>query len=176
MKKKSFRVAFCGLITALTLVLMLMTTLIPVGTYALPCIAGILLTAVVIEFGWKWAVAAYAAVSILSLFLAGDKEAVAYFIAFFGFYPIAKSGIERIKSVALQYVIKYALFTICVIAAFLVTTLVLMIPTEEFKLFGIYVPWVFLIIGEIMFFFYDKCVTILITRYIISVRSKLFHF
>jgi MFS family permease len=176
MKKDSFRVAFCGLVSALSLVLMLFTSVIPVGTYAFPCIAGILLVSVVIEFGWKWALAAYGVVSLLSLFLAGDKEAVVYFIAFFGFYPIAKSGIERIKSVAVQYLLKYLVFTVCVIVAFYATTSVLMIPAEEFEIFGVYLPWVFLLAGELVFWFYDRCVTILVARYIISVRSKLFHF
>lgn len=176
MKKDTIRVAFCGMISALALVLMLITTIIPVGTYALPCIAGILLTSVVVEFGWKWALSAYVVVAVLSLFLAGDKEAVAYFIGFFGFYPIAKSGIERLKSSAVQYIIKYALFTVCMVAAFYVTTFVLGVPAEEFTLFGFYVPWAFLIAAELLFYFYDRCVTILVTQYIVSIRGKMFHF
>ena len=172
--KDSFRVAFCGLVCALALVLMLCTGLIPVGTFAFPIFSGILLVAVVIEFGEKWAAAAFAAVAILSLFLAGDKEAVAYFIAFFGFYPIAKSGIERLRSRAVQYILKYALFTVCIIAAFTVCKFVLAIPDEEFTIFGVYIPWVFLLVAEVLFFFYDKCVTIMVTRYIISIRNKIF--
>ena len=120
MNNNSFRVAFCGLITAFALALMFATGLIPVGTYAFPCFAGMLLVAVVIEFGARWALAAFAAVSLLSFFLSGDKEAVVYFIAFFGFYPILKSAIERLKSKVLQYVIKYAVFTACIVAAFFV--------------------------------------------------------
>lgn len=174
MKGNTFRVAFCGLITALALVLMLMTSLIPVGTFAFPCLAGVLLVAVVIEFGWKWALAAFAAVSILSAFLAGDKEAVVYFIAFFGFYPILKSGIERLKSKALQYIIKYAVFTVCIVGAFLITKFVLLIPDDEFTVAGVYIPWVFLIVGEAAFIVYDLFVTIIVVNYIQRVRSKLF--
>ncbi|MCR5653736.1 MAG: hypothetical protein K6F88_08050 [Ruminococcus sp.] len=174
MKNNTFRVAFCGLITAFSFVLMLMTSLIPVGTFAFPCFAGVLLVAVVIEFGWKWALAAFAAVSILSALFAGDKEAAVYFIAFFGFYPILKSGVERLKSRAVQYIIKYAVFTVCMIGAFLVCKLVLMIPDDEFTVAGLYIPWVFLIVGEIAFIFYDLFVTILITNYILRVRDKLF--
>lgn len=172
--KDSFRVAFCGLVSALALVLMLCTGLIPVGTYAFPIFSGMLLVAVVIEFGEKWAVAAFVSVAILSLFLAGDKEAVAYFIAFFGFYPIAKSGIERLKSRAFQYILKYALFTVCIVAAFMVCKFVLAIPDEEFTVFGVYIPWVFLLVAEVIFFIYDKCVTIMVTRYIVSIRNKIF--
>lgn len=172
--KDSFRVAFCGLVTALSVVLMISTSIIPVATYAFPCLAGILLVAVVIEFGEKWALLSYAAVSLLSLFLAGDKEAVVYFIAFLGFYPIIKSYIERLKSKALQMVIKYSVFTVCIIGAFLVCKFLLAIPDEEFTFFGVYVPWLFLIAGEIVFFFYDKCVTILVYRYVTSLRNKIF--
>ena len=172
--KDSFRVAFCGLVTALSLVLMISTSIIPVATYAFPCFAGIMLVAVVIEFGERWALAAYAAVSLLSLFLAGDKEAVVYFIAFLGFYPILKSYIERLSSKVLQMVIKYSVFTFCMIGAFLVCKFLLAIPDEEFNVFGVYVPWLFLIAGEIVFFFYDKCVTILVYRYVTSLRNKIF--
>lgn len=153
---------------------MLMTNLIPVGTYAFPCLAGVLLVAVVIEFGWKWAVAAFAAVSILSALFAGDKEAAVYFIAFFGFYPILKSGIERLKSKAVQYIIKYAVFTVCMTGAFMVAKFVLGIPDDEFTIGGFYIPWVFLIVGEIAFIFYDLFVTIIVTNYIVRVRGRLF--
>ena len=173
-KKDSFRVAFCGLVSALSLVIMLMTSLIHVGTYSFPVLAGVLLVAVVIEFGWKWALAAFAAVSLLSAFLAGDKEAVVYFTAFFGFYPIIKSCIERLRSRAVQYIIKYAVFNVCIIAAFFVCKLILMIPDSEFTIGGFYIPWVFLIAGEIVFPLYDAFVTILVTNYIIRVRDRLF--
>lgn len=172
--KKSFRVAFCGLISALALVLMLLTSIIPVGTYAFPCLAGILLVAVVIEFGEKWALGAYAAVSLLSLFLAGDKEAVVYFIAFLGYYPIVKSYIERLRSTALQYVIKYAVFTVCMIGAFLVCKFILAIPDEEFTFFGFYIPWALLIAAELTFIIYDKAVTAVVYRYVTSIRNKIF--
>lgn len=172
--KDSFRVAFCGLISALAVVLMLVTSIFPAGTYALPCFSGILLTAVVVEFGEKWAFGAYFAVAALSVLLAGDKEAAVYFTAFLGFYPILKSCIEKLRSKALQYVIKYAVFNVCIIAAFTVCKFVLAIPDEEFKLFGFYVPWAFLLLGEFVFFFYDKCVTILVYRYVTALRPKIF--
>ena len=56
LQKPTFRIAFCGISAALGVVLMMITSLIPVGTYALPCFAGILLLAVLIEYGAKWCV------------------------------------------------------------------------------------------------------------------------
>ena len=174
MNNHSFRVAFCGLIAAFALALMFATGLIPVGTYAFPCFAGMLLTAIVIEFGARWALAAFAAVSLLSLFLSGDKEAVVYFISFFGFYPILKSAIEKLKSKVVQYIVKYAVFTVCVVAAFFVCKFVLMIPDEEFTVFGFYIPWALLAAAEVFFFVYDLCVSVVVRDYALRIRGKLF--
>lgn len=172
--KNSFKISFGGIISALALILMLSTGLISFGTYAFPCLSGMLLVAIVIEFGTKWAYTAYAAVSLLSLFMAGDKEAVIYFIAFFGFYPILKSTLEKIKSKSVQYILKYAIFNICMIAAFFIGKFVLMIPDEEFTLFGIYIPWIFLIIANGFFWLYDRCVTATVLNYVHRIRNRIF--
>lgn len=175
MKKRSntYKVALCGVISALALVLMLLTGLIPVGTYAFPVFSGVLLSVIVIELNAKWAMAVYFAVSVLSFFLSGDKEAVLYFIAFFGFYPVLKGTIERIRALWVQYLLKYAVFNACIVGAFYAGLYLLQIPQESFELFGIYLPWVFLIFGNIVFLLYDKCVTILIVRYIKDLRQKI---
>ena len=174
MKQNSLRVALCGVTAALALTLMLCTSVIPVGTYAFPCIAGILFVTIVIEFGEKWAFAALFAVALLSLFLAGDKEASIYFIAFFGYYPILKSLIERFKSRAVQWALKFSVFNAAMIAAFFVCKFILQIPDEEFTIFGLYIPWVFLIMGEIFFPLYDILCSMLIVRYVRDLRNRLF--
>lgn len=172
--KNTVKIALSGLLCAVALSLMLITTIFPFGTYALPCFAGMLMVIIVIECGAKWAYTAYSVVGLLSLLLVSDKEAAIYFVAFFGFYPIIKSSLERLKSARFQYVLKFAIFNVCVILAFFVAKTILMIPNEEFTIFGFYVPWVFLIIGNIMFVFYDKCVTIEVQTYLFKFRNKLF--
>lgn len=171
--KIAYKVALCGVLSALSLVLMMFTTVIPVGTYALPVMAGILLVSVVIEFNTKWALAVYFAVSVLSLLLSGDKEAVLYFIAFFGFYPIVKSYIEKIKSKILQWALKYALFNACMVSAFYIGIYLLGVPLDSFDILGYNLPLVFLFIGNIVFFLYDRCVNVVIINYITKWRNKL---
>lgn len=39
---------------------------------------------------------------------------------------------------------------------------------------GVYIPWVFLIVGEAAFIVYDMFVTIIVTNYLVKVRKKLF--
>ena len=94
---KSKKVAFGAVVAALSLVFMLLTAVLPVGTYALPCFAGILLVIIVIEFGVPWAVGVYAGVSVLSFLLVSDKEAALYYALILGNYPILKNFFERIK-------------------------------------------------------------------------------
>ena len=128
-KKSTFRIAVCAIIAALGVVLMMITSIVPVGTYALPCFAGILVIAVVIEYGVKWSIGVFAVISVLSVFLAGDKEAVLYFIAFFGYYPIIKNVFEsKIKNKFLLFFLKLAVFNAAAVASFLIGTFLLSIP------------------------------------------------
>ena len=59
------------------------------------------------------------------------------------------------------------------IAIFYIGIFVLGIPKESFNLFGVYLPWVFLVIGNAVFFIYDICATRLISLYIMKWREKL---
>ena len=140
-KKGTMRIAVCGIIAALSLVFMMMTSLVPIGTYALPCLA----------------------------------EAVIYFIALFGYYPILKGAFEfKIKNRAVQYILKFAVFNVAAIGSFFVATWLLSIPTVEFTVFGFYVPWAFLIAGNIFFLLYDYAITVFVMQYVRRLRGKIF--
>ncbi len=152
---KSGKIALGGLLTALGVVLMFLTGLIPIGTYALPAIAGVLLIVAVIEIGAKWAWMIYAAVAVLSLLFAADKEAALLFVLFFGYYPVLKSFLERISNKVLSWISKFAVFNVAVVACFFLAVNFLQLPEDSFTVFGIYLPWVFLILGNAVFLIYD---------------------
>jgi len=162
---RSIRVAFCGIITAFCTMLMFFTGLIPIGKYALPAFAGIILIVVVIEMGKSWAWSVYTATSILSILLAGDKEAAMLFVLFFGYYPILKSILEKIRKKYLVLVSKFAVFNSAMIACFFFSIQVLSVPQDSFTLFGIYLPWAFLILGNIAFVLYDYAISTLVVTY-----------
>lgn len=166
----SGKVALGGIVTAVCTVLMFLTGLIPVGTYALPAIAGVVLVLIVIEIGVRWAWAVYAAVSLLSILLAADKEAAVLFALFFGYYPILKSNIERVRGRLFQWMIKLAVFNAAMVAGFFIAIRLLSIPEDSFTLFGIYLPWVFLLAGNAVFVLYDYALTGLISTYVFRFR------
>ncbi len=163
---KSKKVAFGAVVAALSLVLMLLTGIIPVGTYALPCLSGILLTIIVIEFGIPWAFGVYFAVSVLSFLMVSDKEAALYYVLILGIYPILKSLFERIRVKWLCFIIKLLYFNASAVAAFYISIYLLSVPIESFNFFGINMPLVFLLAGNFVFIVYDICVTRLVRAYL----------
>lgn len=171
--KTSVKVSLGGVVAALSLVLMFLTSIVPVGTFAFPTFAGILLILMVFNMGYGYAFAVYFVTAVLSFLLVTDKEAALYYTIFLGYYPIIKSLIERIPARALQYVVKFILFNICMIGAFFIGTYLLSIPKESFTLFGVYLPWAFLILGNIFFLLYDLCITRLVTLYLLKWHNRL---
>lgn len=173
--KPTLKIAFCAIIAAFEVVLMMITTFIPVGTYALPCFAGALTVAVVIEFGAKWATGVFCVSSVLSFFLSGDKEAVILFIALFGYYPILKNIIEsKLKNRIIQYVLKFALFNAAAVSSFFVAMYVLSVPADEFTIGGVYVPYLFLIAGNLFFLLYDFMLMLFVRMYAVRIRKAIF--
>lgn len=171
--KTSVKVSLGGIIAALSLVLMFLTSVIPFGTFAFPAFAGILAVLIVFNLGYGYAFAIFLITAVLSFLLVTDKEAALYYTAFLGYYPIVKGLIERITSKAVQYIIKIALFNAAMIAAFYIGVMILSVPKESFNLFGVYLPWVFLMIGNIFFVLYDLCITRLVTLYLLKWHNRL---
>ena len=80
---ESARLALCGMIVALSVVLMLTSSIIPIMTYAAPLFSGLLLIPVQLEYDRKTAWTVFGASALLVLILGFDKE-LALFYLFFG--------------------------------------------------------------------------------------------
>ncbi len=165
MKNNTMKLALSGMLTALGTALMFMTNLVPVAAYTLPAVAGALLVVAVVEMGEGWAWSAFIASSLLSILVVADKEAVAMFVLFFGYYPILKARFEQIQKRALCWLAKFALFNAAIILEFFLSIRLLGVPEESFTIFGIYLPWVFLLLGNVSFLFYDYCLSCMVVIY-----------
>lgn len=165
MKRQSTKVALCGIISSVSVVLMFMTGLVPFLTYTLPAVSGALLAIIVIEINKKWATGAYIAISLLSLLIVADKEAAMFFVAFFGYYPIIKEVIENKLPKILEWVVKSLLFNVAAVAAYAVIIYVFGIPFDELEEYGKYSVLILLAMGNVIFVLYDYCMTSLITLY-----------
>ena len=167
--KNSSRLALAAVIAALAVTVM-MLSIFPFVTYALPGIAGALMIIVVIEVNKKWAVGVYAVSGILSLLLAPDKEAALFYIFLLGYYPILKSVFEKLKSRTLEYILKLAVFNVSAITATFIAIKMFAIPIESIPLLGKYSGIAFLLLGNIIFVLYDKLLNGLATQYLVRIH------
>lgn len=103
----SRRMALCGVLSALAVVVLLLGGAIGIGTFAAPVLAMAALLPVLEECGPKAAGTAYAAVAVLALLLVPDRE-LALVYAGFGWYPILRPRVARISSRLLRLICRLA--------------------------------------------------------------------
>ena len=155
-----------GIASALCLLLMLLT-IIPIATYTMPALAGMVLIVVVIENGYSTAWMVYAAVGFLSLFICPDKEAAMLFVGFFGYYPVLKGKLEKIRVRLVEYLVKFVVFNVAMIANYLIIIYLFGIQDvlEEVGPLGQYSVVLLLLMGNVVFFISDVALSRIITAY-----------
>lgn len=171
--KSSTQVALGGLSAALCLVIMLGTVLIPFATYAAPAMAGIALIPIALELGLPVAGITYAAVALLSLLMVPDREAALMFIAFFGYYPILKFKLDRIKFKLIRILIKLAIFNASILAGYFVIIYIFGLYYLMDELTGGF-GWLLLAVGNLCFPLYEKALKNITALYLYRFRKNIF--
>lgn len=92
------KLTLSALITALCVIALAGSMLLPRVTLSLAALAGIFPAAAVIACGYGWAGGAFVAAAVLGLLLVPDKTAAIWFVCFFGHYPIWKALIEAFQT------------------------------------------------------------------------------
>ena len=166
-KKRTRRIAVCGMLSALGVVVILLGSLIEVLDLCTAAIASLLCVLVMIEYGRGYPWAVYAATSILALLLAPQKNP-ALIYAIFGFYPIVKAYIERLPRV-LSDVVKGGIFLL--LEVLLITVADMLTGADEIM------PWYYYAalyaLGFVTLWLYDVLLTRLITRYFRQWRARI---
>jgi len=166
------RIALCGVLCGLSVVIIAASALFPSLTYVIPMVAGALLLVPSIEFGTGTALTAYAAVSIIGMILLPEKEAPLMYVFIFGLYPIIKKYFERIPRRLFEYIAKFAYFNLAGVTAILIATYVLGIPLDDGSMGKWLVP-ALLAAGNLAFIFYDYTLTLAVTLYVRRVQPPL---
>ena len=105
----SAKTALGAMITALSVVI-LIPSAVQVFVYTLPAMAGMLTMLAVVEIDKKWAIGSYVATSLIGLLFVANKEAVVYYVAFFGYYPVVKALLESKMPRVAEYILKFLVF------------------------------------------------------------------
>ena len=171
--KNTVKVTCCGLLSALSVAVMLLTNF-PLFLYTVPTIAAVVFIIPAIEFGTKWGFLCYAVTSVLSLLLPTEKEVLIVFIGILGYYPILKMVIERIGKKLPELCIKLTVFNVAIITSYAVIIKVVgMSPFQIGNLSGRAVEAMFLAVGNAVFLMLDYALTKVIVLYFWKLRKPI---
>ena len=112
MNGKTRTMTLSALLSALTIIFMYISSVWPTGRLGLIALSSLFSAAAVCEAGVLPGVYVYIISCALGLLLIPDKSAPLLYILFFGFYPVVKSLIERVKGAPLQWILKLLVFNI----------------------------------------------------------------
>ncbi|MDO4492905.1 MAG: hypothetical protein Q4C53_03350 [Clostridia bacterium] len=175
-RKKTKRIAFCGLITGFGVLIMLSGGLIPVLTYCAPLAAAALLLPVLIEYGKASALTVWLATGLVALAVGADKEA-AFFYVFTGWYPVLKPRLDAIPRKSFRLLLKLAALTSGV-AAMYSFLLLLLRPASVMADFSDMSRWMtvaFCGALSLILLVYDGVLLRLAYLYLKKLRPKLAH-
>ncbi len=173
--RASYIVSLCGIMCAVSVVMMFFLSMIPAFEYISPMVSGLCLWVVYERLGTKYAMMSYIAVGLLCLFISPNYEATLMFIFLLGHYPITREYLMKLKFALLRWIVKLAVYAVCSIACYwiLINLLGMKQLLEDMGEFGQYGPWVLLALGAVAFIMYDIFLGVFKPFYDKAVKPKL---
>ena len=124
----SAKIAVCGILTALSVLALVLAGFLGVMTYAVPMLIGGLLIVPVKEYGTKTAVTMFAAVSLLGMILIPDKEMALFYLLLFGHYPIIQPWLNGINKKPPRIILKALVFNCGALLSVVLAKLIFAVP------------------------------------------------
>lgn len=159
------KTALGGMCIALSTAIMMMSSMLPYLTYAIPGIAALLVLFMQIECNPRWAAGVFVGTSIVCAIVVPYKEAVGIYIAVLGYYPLIKPFFEKIKNKYITILIKAVFFTVVIVATYMVMMYVFGISTELLEEGEKFFIPILVVLGLVAFLLYDSAMTMLEIRY-----------
>jgi len=172
--KKTRYTTISGMVSALSVVIMLLTNIMPSMMYVIPIITGAIVFAVNEIIGKNWALGVFFVTGLISVILLADKEVALNYILFFGYYPLLKPVYEKLPK-ALSWGIKLLTFNIAITIIGLIVTFVFKLPFLD-EDFGKFTIPLFIVMFNLMFIMYDVMITVFkkrLTHVFIRLKKKL---
>ena len=163
------KVAYPAILSAVSLVLVYIGSVVPSGNWGVVAVAGLLPCAAVISVGLQAGFLCWACVSLLAFLLIPDKFYVLMYAVLFGLYPMMKSLIERIRRRPLEYLLKLVFFN----AAFTVIYLVMKAAVLASLPQVLSVVWVLYGVANVAFLLYDYGFSKLVSLYLARIHRAM---
>ncbi len=169
--KKTVRITLCAITAALAASFMLVGYF-PYLTYAVPGIAGLFMIMPLVEVGLGYAFASYA-VSAMIVLLSAEPESAAVYVCLLGYYPVLKALIERINNRLVEWSIKFVVLNCSLGLIYAVTRFIMNISVDSLGDLGKYGVYIFVVLCNITFVFYDIAVSKMGALYMLRVHPHI---
>lgn len=155
-QRQSRKMALCGVMAALSVVILTLGSLIPFATFTCPMLAMACMVPAVCEYGPSSALLMYTAVSVLGLLLCPDKE-IALLYIFLGWYPGLQTKVNKLPRF-LSLAVKCILFSAAVIVMYsmILYLFQMEVVAEEFAEYSTAMVILMLALGNLTFLLYDR--------------------
>ena len=118
------KMAFCGMLCALGVLLLLLGGVLAVLSYAAPVFCGLLVLCALERCGRAYAWSLYGATALLGILLCVQREGALFFAVFAGYYPMFRRFLEgRVRAKPLRLLLGLLLFNGALLALSLLMTL-----------------------------------------------------
>ncbi|NFL16626.1 hypothetical protein FDC08_11100 [Clostridium botulinum] len=155
---KSSNIAKGGIFTAISFLLIYLSTILSVNKLSLLATASAIIPIAIISTNAKNGFLVYLSTSILCSIVVGiSRISVVFYIIFFGLYGIIKYYIERLNKLYIEIILKFTLFNICLIILLYIYKLFFQGITIINKYMYIY-----FIVAQIAFIVFDYVLTLFI--------------
>lgn len=174
-KEMTRKMAFSSIMTALTVVCLYGSVVLPTGKIALLAMTSLCVLVTQAECGTKFALIQFLASALIGSLLVPFKSQIVIFILFIGYYPIIKSHMERIGKRWLEWLVKILFFNAVLIVAYFTLKYFLLAYINFGTIFNIVLSHLIfvVIIAEIVFVLYDYMLSMLASYYINVVQKRL---
>ncbi len=161
--KKTRNTTVCGMLSALSVVIMLTTAVLPALMYVMPMVAGFIVYLIDRIIGLKWSIGVFLVTSLVSLIIITDKEVGLNYFFIFGFYPLIKERLERFKKPVSRF-LKLISFNLLLVLLGLTVTFVFGIPFLDEDFGKLTIP-IFALLFNVVFVMFDFLFSLLIIRF-----------
>lgn len=168
--KNSKVIAYSGVATALSVVMLFLGSIFWVLGYTMPLVASLVMIILLDSISQKSALLTFVSTSVISFILLNDKECVLLYVLFFGYYPLIRDKINDIKPKLLSYLLKFVTFNAAMVLTQILCVYVFGIPFDD--MLGKWGIVVFALCLNLVFVVFDKLYTLLLRLYRIKLKKK----
>ena len=168
--KNSKIIAYSGVATALSVVMLFLGSIFWVLGYTMPLVASLVMIILLDSISQKSALLTFVSTSVISFILLNDKECVLLYVLFFGYYPLIKDKINDIQPKFLSYLLKFVTFNAAMVLTQILCVYVFGIPFDD--MLGKWGIVVFVLCLNLVFVVFDKLYTLLLKMYRIKLKKK----